>query len=80
MNTEIANVVDWLRINKLSLNLKKTHFMLFRRRRAKMLLDTDLIIDGVTISITEKTKLLGVMIDPFLTFAAHVQYIRGKVA
>ena len=80
MNTEIANVVDWLRINKLSLNLKKTHFMLFRRRRAKMLLNTDLIIDGVTISITEKTKFLGVMIDPFLTFTAHVQYIRGKVA
>ena len=80
MNAEIANVVDWLRINKLSLNLKKTHFMLFRRRRAKMLLDNDVIIDGVTISIAEKTKFLGDMIDPFLTFAAHVQYIRGKVA
>ena len=54
--------------------------MLFRRRRVKMLLDTDLIIDGVIISTTEKTKFLGVMIDPFLILAAHVQYIRGKVA
>ena len=65
MNTEIANVVDWLRINKLSLNPKKDSFMLFRSRRAKMLLDTDLIIEGVTISITEKTtKFWGVIIDP----------------
>ena len=33
MNCEMKNVVDWLQVNKLSLNLKKTHFMLFRKRR-----------------------------------------------
>ena len=46
--------------------------MLFQRRKAKMLLETDLFIDDETISITEKTQCLGDMIDPFVTFAAHV--------
>ena len=34
MNEEIAKVVQWLNVNKLSLNLKKTHFILFRRPRS----------------------------------------------
>ena len=35
MNQEMENVVDWLKLNKLSLNLKKTHFILFCRRKKK---------------------------------------------
>ena len=80
MNTEIDKVIDWLKMNKLSLNLKKTHFMLFRRRRARVLLDTDLVIDGVKIDMVNKTKFLGVIIDPHLTFKSHILYIKGKVA
>ena len=80
MNEEISNVTEWLKINKLSLNLKKTHFMLFRRRRAKFKLDNDLIISNVKIDIVDKTKFLGVVIDPHLTFSQHIQYIKGKIA
>ena len=80
MNVEMAKVIEWLRINKLSLNLKKTHFMLFRRRRARISLDTDLVIDGVKIDMVNKTKFLGVIIDPHLTFSSHILYIKGKVA
>ena len=36
MNSEISKVIEWLKINKLSLNLKKTHFMLFRKRKKKI--------------------------------------------
>ena len=37
MNAEIVKVVDWLKINKLSLNLKKTHFIIFRKPRQRNL-------------------------------------------
>ena len=56
MNTEIVNVVDWLRINKLSLNLKKTHYIIFRRQRAKVTLSEKLVIDHIEIHMTEYTK------------------------
>ena len=36
MNMELQKVIDWLNINKLSLNLKKTHFIIFRRPRGKV--------------------------------------------
>ena len=80
MNDEITHVVDWLRVNKLSLNLKKTHFIIFRKQRSKISLTEDLIIDGVKIDVKECTKFLGVMIDKCLTFKNHISYIKGKVS
>ena len=80
MNLEIGKVTEWLRINKLSLNLKKTHFMLFKKSQTRCALDTDLVIDGIKIGRVDKTKFLGVVIDPGLTFKSHILYIKGKIA
>ena len=80
MNIEVQKVIQWLRINKLSLNLDKTHFMIFRNCRGRVLLDTELIIDGIKINMVEKTKFLGVIIDQCFNFKAHILFIKGKVA
>ena len=80
MNIEIAYVTDWLKANKLSLNLKKTHFIIFRRPRSKVKLNKELVIDGVKIESARSTKFLGVMIDQKLNFYEHIQYLKGKVA
>ena len=39
-----------------------------------------MIIDNVKIDMVDKTKFLGVVIDPFLTFNPHISYIKGKIA
>ena len=80
MNIEIRKVVEWLRINKLSLNLKKTHFIIFRRQRAKVIVSEKLIIDEVEINMVEHTKFLGIVVDKHLSFDKHIQYIKGKVS
>ena len=80
MNEVIVKIIDWLKLNKLSLNIKKTHFIIFRRRKKKFQLSNDLIIDGVKVDMVEKTKFLGVIIDAYLSFDYHIQYIRGKIA
>ena len=80
MNIEITKLVDWLKINKLSLNLKKTHFIIFRKRRAKVNICEDLIVNGTKIDMTDQTKFLGVKIDKNLSFMQHIQYIKGKIA
>ena len=80
MNEEMVKVVDWLQLNRLSLNLNKTHFILFRRKRVKTSLSEDLIINNIKIGMTERTKFLGVIIDQNLSFQSHILYIKGKVA
>ena len=80
MNEEMVKVIDWLQINRLSLNLNKTHFILFRRKRVRISLSTDLVINNVKIDMIERTKFLGVIIDQNLSFQSHINYIKGKVA
>ena len=80
MNKEVVKVVDWLKMNRLSLNLKKTHFIIFRRTRGKLLLNKELRIDNKKISLTNQTKFLGVKLDQNLTFSNHIQFTKGKVA
>ena len=80
MNTELLHIVKWLQVNKLSINLKKTHFMLFRKRKTAISLKEKLIINGKKISQVQKTKFLGVMIDHNLTFIQHMKFMKGKIA
>ena len=35
MNQELRKITSWLSTNKLSLNVKKTHFMIFKTKRKK---------------------------------------------
>ena len=79
-NIEITKIQKWLQINKLTLNIKKTHFMIFRKRRRKFQLREKLMIDKEVIMLVESTKFLGVIIDSCLTWHNHIQYIKGKVA
>jgi len=57
MNNELEKIVEWLKANKLSLNVKKTHYMVFRSQRCHNLnANSSLTINGVVIENVEHTK------------------------
>ena len=62
--TVVASVLDnmctWFAVNKLSLNVSKTCYMLFR---SNVQIDLDLYINGARIETVEVVKFLGVIID-----------------
>ena len=80
MNEDMVKVDDWLQISKLSLNLNKTHFILFRRKRARLSSSVDLIIDSAKIGMIERTKFFGDKMDQNLSFQRHINYIKEKVS
>ena len=80
MNEEISHVVDWLRIKKLSIHLKKTNFMIFRKRREKLHVTESITVNNVNIEQVDKTKFLGVIIDPHLNFRDHILYLKGNIS
>ena len=80
MNNEMIKIFDWLNINKLSLNLKKTHFIIFRKRRGNIHIDNDLVVDNEKISMSNHTKFLGVMVDSHVTYESHINHIKGKIS
>ena len=80
INQDLKEISYWLKVNKLSLNIKKTHYMIFTTRR-KMLVDVSLQIDGHIISYeTDSTKCLGVIIDNKLSWKNHIKHVVGKVS
>ena len=80
LNKQLEKVTIWLQLNKLSLNLTKTNFMLFKSSSKK--LDYELIINikDHCINQLQHTKFLGTIIDEQLIWAEHINYVANKIS
>ena len=79
VEADLNRISEWLKINKLSLNIKKTNFIVFTNKNVPKP-DLQIAIDGHRIDETDHTKFLGVIIDCKLTWKKHISYITGKIA
>ena len=79
-------VCEWLKCNRLSLNVLKTEFMIMGTSQKLSNLDIDpsmtpfkLILNNYEIRRVKKTKYLGVIVDDSLTWEDHIDYITLKI-
>ncbi len=79
VNKELIALSLWFKLNKLSLNIKKTNFMLFRSKSKRIRTDLRISIDGVEVLEVTKAKFLGVIINNTLTWNDHITMIKSKV-
>jgi hypothetical protein len=79
MNAELKNISEWLQVNKLSLNVKKTTYMIFTKRNI-ICLPHNVTINSQIIQRVYVTKFLGVMLDPKLIWEPHIHYVRNKIS
>ena len=68
----------WFQVNKLSLNVAKTNFMIFGNKRFEE--NYMISINGMNINRVYVTKFLGVHIDSKLNWNEHIRVIKTKVA
>ena len=68
----------WFQVNKLSLNVAKTNFMIFGNKRFEE--NYMISIKGMNINRVYVTKFLGVHIDSKLNWNEHISVIKTKVA
>ena len=78
VNNELSKLYTWFAINKLSLNVDKTNYMLFTNRSVESILDVD--IDNVTIDRVYIAKFLGVFIDHKLSWKEHISKLCSKLS
>ena len=78
LNKELENISIWLEANKLTININKTHYMMFHRTRVKHITNFKIHISNNVIHRSMNTKFLGVIIDSKLNWAAHILYIKIK--
>ena len=81
MNQEIKAVVEWFRVNKLCLNVKKTNFMIFcAKNKMYDSNENSIEVDNVIVEQVKSTKFLGVYIDDKLNWNVHIDYISKKIS
>jgi hypothetical protein len=81
INTELKYISNWFKLNKLSLNIKKTNFMSFKNKFSnKSEIKFDVMIDGIKITQVETTKFLGLLIDHNLSWTSHTHHVSKIVS
>ena len=77
INAEIGKVIEWLKINKLSLNKNKCKYMTFHMPK-KQIQHLTLKIDGINIEKVEEFNFLGLTMDTNLKWKKHTDKISNK--
>ena len=85
VNQELLKLCDWLRTNKLSLNVKKTNFVMFRPRQKQLPFVPKIrLIDNSNnpfeLESKDCMKYLGILIDSHMSWNQHINYISQKIS
>ena len=79
INSELSAISEWLNVNKLFMNVSKTQYMVFSRKKFRDC-QINLNIDQKSLTQVHKSKFLGIVIDDQLTFKDHIAHVSSKVA
>ena len=80
LNSELNKLSTWFKANKLSLNLKKTNFMLFKPRQKKYHFPLQICINEQRIEQVKETVFLGVVLDEHLSWKPHISQVARKIS
>ena len=86
INIELQKVCDWLNANKLTINAKKSNFVIFRPSQKKLSYQINIRIynnasnSDTFLECKDYVKFLSVLIDKNLTWKYRIDYIASKIS
>lgn len=78
-NYELECLTEWFRSNKLSLNIGKTHYVVFELTPSQIPINMNIKIDNHIIDKKTCAKFLGMYIDSKLNWHEHIKFIKNKL-
>jgi hypothetical protein len=78
VNFELQKINTWFIVNKLTLNVNKSNYVIFGKR--KFLNDEAIKIDEIVLSEATQVTFLGIILDKNLTWKPQITNIEKKVA
>ncbi len=79
LKMELSTISEWLKLNKLTLNVNKTKYVIFgTRNQVQAQINYKLDVNGQELERVQHMKYLGVILDSQLTFDEHVNFIHSK--
>ena len=80
LNEDLRLIYNWLCANRLSLNVDKTEFVVFRPPRSDSTNRFTLKLNGTTLYESPKIKYLGLILDKKLSWKHHIFELRKKLS
>lgn len=80
LNHDLQNISKWVKDNKLALNVDKSTSMIFWKR-SKLITEPslNLSVNGLQLRQVMQAKLLGVTLDSYLSWSAHIDGMIAKM-
>ena len=72
INREIDKLSEWFRANKLSINIKKSNYMLFKPRQKRLNIELPISLNGDKIDMVKEVVFLGVILDEHISWKPHI--------
>ena len=79
MTSELKKLDAWFKVNKLSLNVSKTNYMVFGKTKG-VSDNCHININDVELEQVSSTKFLGIYIDNKLNWHKHILHVENKIA
>ena len=80
INTSLDNITNWLKANKLMINVKKSNLIVFKVGNSQSAGETIIIyIENQILGPKDTAKYLGVYIDNRLSWDRHTEHINNKL-
>jgi hypothetical protein len=80
VNCEIDKISEWFKANKLSLNLKKSNYVIFKSRQKRIDIDLSLKINDHQITRAKEVVFLGIILDQHISWKPHISYVATKIS
>ena len=72
VNSEMLKLFDWFKANKLSLNIQKSNYIIFKPRQRRDELTLSIEMDGFKMNQVKEDNFLGVILDETLSWKPHI--------
>ncbi len=79
INSEIACINEWLKCNKLSLNIYKCKYMIFHMPQ-KTINQLQLNIENIAIGLVSDFNFLGLTMNEHLSWKSHIDKLSNKIS
>ena len=86
VNTELEKAFTWFKANKLSLNVSKTKYLVFRSPKMPLNVNLSIKIGNEEVERIgqdcqmKSFKFVGIMIDEFLSWDYHINHVANKIS
>ena len=79
MNQDLKNLLQWLKANKLSVNVKKTELMIFHPKNTKLGYGVKFKLNRRRLTPFNTVKYVGIVLDEHLLWTEQVNWVNSKL-